>query len=302
MVISESRLQKIREIIDKHYSRLILSVLGNSKLTPNQLAQLKNAGFDTKNNESLMGLIYYHNFINNPIDTNSPTSVEDMKSQQSVVGMKPQGLANDFSVENIDATTRQHIEKMKLDVATRLENIIRQNNTNYKFNALQNLDRTDVADQLVKESSLGRVKQQLRDTSKDATRDWQRVALTEMSNAIGAGSVDRIVTDNRDKDPDEVYVYRVIVGDALTCKWCRRFYGDVGEAPKIYKLSTLLSNGSNFGKKRDQWAPVVGATHPNTRTSQIIELKPGFKVLPGGKVTYIGMEKWPDYIVDALSA
>ena len=84
------------------------------------------------------------------------------------------------------------------------------------------------------------------------------------------------------------------------CKFCRRFYGDVGQSPKVYKLSSLLANGSNYGLKTDQWKPVVGATHPNTRTSQIIELKPGFQVSAGGKVTYIGREKWNDYLNSVL--
>ncbi len=302
MVTSQRTIDIIKKIVNKHYSRLVLSILGNSLLTPGQLQELKTAGYDTSNNDSMLAAIYYHNFINNPIDQNTPTSFGDMLNQQSVTGLLPQGAANDFTVDHVNQITKQHIEKMKLDVATRIENIIRQNNNNYKFNALANLDRTEMADQLVKESSLGRVKQLLRDTSKDANRDWQRVALTEMSNSIGAGSVDRIVTDNRDKSPDDIYVYRIIVGDSLTCKWCRRFYGDVGNAPKLYKLSTILANGSNYGLKPDQFKPVAGATHPNTRTSQIVELKPGFQVQPGGTVTYTGLENWPDYILENLTA
>ncbi len=296
MVTSQNTIDIIRKIVNKHYSRLILSVLGSSLLDAPQLEELKNAGYDTSNNDSLLAALYYHNFINNPIDQNTPTSTGDMKNQQSVSGIKPQGAANDFTVDHLNQTTKQHIEKMKLDVSTRIENIIRQNNVNYKMGALQHLERSELADQLVKESSLGRVKQLLRDTSRDASRDWQRVALTEMSNAIGAGSVDRIVTDNRDKDPEDIYVFRVIVGDSLTCKFCRRFYGDVGQIPKLYKLSSLLSNGSNYGLKADQFKPVIGATHVNTRTSQIIELKPGFALEPGGNVTYIGLENWNDFI------
>lgn len=300
MVTSRKTLEKIREIIEKHYARLTISVLGAAVYSQKELKQLRDMGVDVDNKESMLELIYNHNFINNPVSKTSPTSVEDMKNQQSIPNLKPVGAANDYTIQNLNDKTRQLIDKMRLDVTARLEGIIRGNNDAYKFNALQNLERPDSMDDLVKESSLGRVKQKLRDSAKDADRDWQRVALTEMSNAIGVGSVDRIVTDNRDKEPEEVYVYRVIVGDSLTCKYCRRFYGDVGESPKIYRLSSLLSNGSNYGKKTDQWLPVSGATHPNTRTSQIIELKPGFKVEPGGTVTYIGLEKWKDYVNEVL--
>lgn len=300
MVVSKSTIDRIRTIIENNYKRLTVSVLGRSVFTPKELKEMEAAGIDISNKDSFLAMVYYHNFINNPLGKMSPTSVEDMKAQQSQPGIKPTGEANDYTIENQNDKTKQLIDKLKMDVITRIEGFIRDNNDSYKFNALQNLDRPDAMDELVKESSLGKVKQKLRDSSKDANRDWQRVALTEMSNAIGIGSVDRIVTDNKDADLDDVYVYRIIVGDALTCKYCRRFYGDVGDAPKVYRLSTLLANGSNYGLKTESWKPVAGATHPNTRTSQVIELKPGFIVVPGGSVTYIGLAKWKDYIHEIL--
>lgn len=302
MVTSSSTLKKIREIIEKHYTVMIVSALGSRVLSEDEINRLRAEGIDISNRESLLEYVYYHNFLNNPLTRESPTSVEDMRSQQSQPGVRPQGEAHDYSVTSLNEKAKQLIDKLAEETTARIEGIVRENNDAYKLDALRNLDRADIADRMVKESSLGRVKQLLRDTSGDANRDWQRVALTEMSNAIGAGSVDRIVTNNREKDLEDVYVYRVIVGDAITCKYCRRFYGDVGESPKVYKLSTLLGNGSNYGKPTDSWKPVIGATHPNTRTSQIIELRPGFRVMPGGSVTYIGLDKWRDYINEVLQS
>lgn len=300
MVISKETMEKIREIIDKHYNRLTISVLGRAAFSAKELKQMEAAGIYTSNKDSLLAMCYYHNFINNPLGRNAPTSVEDMKAQQSQAGIKPQGEAHDYTVDNLNDKTRQLIEKMKMTVAARIEGFIRDNNDAYKMNALQNLDRTEFMDTLVKESSIGKVKQLLRDSAKDGNRDWQRIAITEMSNAIGIGSVDRIVTDNKEADMEDVYVYRIVVGDSLTCKYCRRFYGEPGEAPKLYRLSTILSNGSNYGLKPDAWKPVAGATHPNERCSQIIELKPGFMVTPGGSVTYIGLAKWNSYVHEVL--
>lgn len=300
MVTSRETIERIREIIQKHYARLVISVLGKDALSPKELKELESLGVDTSNPDSLMSMVYYHNFINHPVDEISPTSIEDMKAQQSVGGLKPKGEAHDYTVENINDKTKQYIDKLKLDVMTRVEGIIRENNDSYKMNALQNLDRTDVLDDLVKESSLGKLKQKLRDTAGDGNRDWTRVAITEMSNAIGVASVDRIVSDNTGKELDDVYVFRITVKDAKTCKWCRRFYDDKDGSPKLYKLSTLLGNGSNYGKKTDSWMPVIGATHPNERCSQMIELKPGYKLQTDGSVSYIGLDKWNDYIFEKL--
>lgn len=302
MVVSQKTLEKIKKIVDKHYNRLMISVLGKAIFSKEDIDKLKQQGIETGNNISLMELIYYHNFINPALENNGPVSVEEMVQQQRVPGAKPIGEAHDYSVESLNETTKQYIEKLKINVSTRIEGIIRQNNDEYKLDALQNLNRTDLADELVKESSLGKVKQRLRDTAKDANRDWQRVAITEMGNAIGIGSVDRIVSQNKDKNLNDVYVYRIPVNDDKTCKYCRRFYNSDKSHFKIYRLSTLLGYGTNYGKHSSSWNPVIGSTHPNSRTSQIIEIPPGWVIKSGGQLTFIGLEKWSDYIQENLVA
>lgn len=295
MVTSKETMEKIREIIQKHFARLVISVLGQDGLTAKEKKELEDLGVDTSNMDSLLTLVYNHNFINHPVDEVTPTTIEGMKSQQ-IDGLVPKGRAHEYTIENINDKMKQLINKMKVDTTTKIENIIRENNDSYKMNALQNLDRTSDLDDLMKESTLGKLKQTLRDTSGDGTRDWTRIAITELSNAIGIASTDRIVSDNVGNDLNEVYAFRITVKDAKTCKWCRRFYDDKDGSPKVYPVSTLLSNGSNYGKKTDAWLPVVGATHPNERCSQMLELKPGFKLLQDGSVTYIGLDAWKEYI------
>lgn len=299
MVTSRAVTELIKKIIDRRYKSLVISLLGREAFTKAELNELEKHGIDTSNKTSMMELIYNHNFLN-PLGTSAPTSIEDMKNQQSNQQAKPKGKESNFAVEHANEVMKAAIEKLKQDVTTRLLGMIQENNQNFKYNALQNHGRAEEVENLVKESTLSKLKQKLRDSSRDTNRDWLRVATTEMSNVIGNGSVDRIATENKDKDPDEVYVYRIVVNDAALCKWCRRFYLDDDGSPKVYRLSTLLGNGTNMGRKRDSWEPVVGATHPNERCSQVIELKRGWKVLPGGRQTYIGPDKWNEYIVNKV--
>ena len=51
------------------------------------------------------------------------------------------------------------------------------------------------------------------------------------------------------------------------CSECVKAYltGGRGSAPKEFSLVTLLANGTNMGRRRDEWAPVAGAMHPNCR-------------------------------------
>ncbi len=300
MIISQATIRKIREIIEKNYNRLSISVLGNKVFTNEEKKLLKEQGISTENAKSLMTLAYNHNFINPALASGGPTSISDMESQQKVPGTVPEGEAHDYTIDALNESTKQYIEKLKIDISTRIEALIRKNNDEYKMNALQNLNRPYGVDQLIKESSVGKIRQELRDTAEDANRDWMRVAVTEVGNAIGIASVDRIVSENREKNLEEVYVYRIPVNDEKTCKYCRRFYNDERTNYKIYRLATLLANGTNYGKKSDQWKPVIGSTHPNSRTSQTIQIPPGWAIKDSGKLTFIGLDKWNHYIQENL--
>lgn len=279
MIISRSTIKKIKEIVKKNYRRLSISLLED---------------------ENIMDIAYTHNFINEEGDSTIPTSVEDMRAQQRAPGVKPEGEAHEYAVEHANENTAQLIEKLRMDVSTRLEGLIRESNNKYKADALQNLNRPDSQDELMKESMIGEIKQSLRDATGNANKDWDRIATTEVSNVIGLASTDRIVAKNQDKSMDEVYVFRITQG-ASACKYCKQFYVDSDGSPKVYRLSTLLSNGSNYGKKTADWKGTVTATHPNEKCSQVIELPPGYMVKPGGSITYIGIDAWNDYIVNKVT-
>lgn len=296
MIISLETLRKIRKIIDSRYNTLTISVLGNSVFTPEELRELRNAGIDTSNQDSFLDLVYNHNYLNQMGKTTNPVSVDEMQKQQAMPSIKPIGEAHIAAVEHLNENAKQSIEKLKQDMTSRVEGLIRSVNQDYKHDALQNLTRLDVEDEIVKESMVGKIKRDLRDYSTEPFRNWDRIVRTEISNAIGAGSVDRIVTDNKEKAISDVYVYRINPNDSATCKYCRSFYIDGDGSPKVYRLTSLLANGSNYGKKAPAWQGVSGATHPNCRDSQILELRRGWKVLPGGSVTFIGYDKWDEYI------
>ena len=59
------------------------------------------------------------------------------------------------------------------------------------------------------------------------------------------------------------------------CPVCRRLYlisGEIGTEPIVFKLSTLLANGTNIGVKQANAKPVIGATHPYCRCT--LNVKP----------------------------
>jgi hypothetical protein len=274
-MISKTALDKIRKIIEKNYRSLLLSIIGS------------------KAKDSLLSKIYFHNILNDVNSTTAPTSIAEMTAQQKTV---PKSGIHDVAIEHLNENFEQLVEKLKASTQAGMEGIIREYNMANRNDSLQNQDRSEAIGKLMMQSSVGGLKTQLRDYFQDGNRDWKRVAVTETANAIGMGAIDRVLTQNKEQDLSEIYVYRIPVVDDALCKFCRSFYLDPDGTPAVYRLSTLLSNGSNYGKKPHDWKPVAVATHPGDRETGIIQLNQGWKILAGGKLEFIGKEAWLSYI------
>ena len=298
MVTSNKVLDLIKRIIARRYAHLALTVLGKDSLSPEEIKELKARGIEIKDTPSMIELAYFHSLINEP-HIDKPTSVEDMKTQQKQT-KKPTKEEIEYAKQHANSAMKLAIDKMRQDQTTRILNIIQENNQNFKFGNTKNVNQSEEIKKLIKESTVAQLKSRLRDASGDANRDWERIAVTEVAHAIAMGATDRVIEDNLDKNPDEIYVYKIPVVDAALCSFCREAWLDSDGSPKVYTLSHLLSNGSNYGKKRSDWAPTVSPSHPFDRESGIIELKRGWKVLPGGRQTYIGSKEWTSYILNKV--
>lgn len=94
----------------------------------------------------------------------------------------------------------------------------------------------------------------------DWARDWDRIARSELQNATNDADASKIARDNKGDDP---LVYKLPRRNA--CRYCIELYlrdGDFSK-PRIFRLSTLIANGSNVGRKVAQWRPTKNIAHPN---------------------------------------
>lgn len=106
-----------------------------------------------------------------------------------------------------------------------------------------------------KRKTIKNLRRQLYESLGDAwTRDFTRLATTEVNNAIQNGAADQF--EKRHGDPQ---VSKMPRPDA--CPDCMRLYTD-GGVPKVFRLSELRENGSNIGRKRKDWQATIGAIHP----------------------------------------
>jgi hypothetical protein len=94
----------------------------------------------------------------------------------------------------------------------------------------------------------------------DWARNFKRIAATEKQNAMQEGLAAGLI--EREGDPEHVKVAKLPNPDA--CEDCIRLHltAGAGSVPKTFYLSQLQENGTNVGRKRNAWKPVVGPVHP----------------------------------------
>jgi hypothetical protein len=129
----------------------------------------------------------------------------------------------------------------------------------------------------------------LEDKVDDWQNRWRLIVSTELSRASNYGAMDAIITNNKDKTPEDIFVYKTGPHDPRVCKECKSFWflGD-SMTPRVYRLNELTANGSNIGKKRADWQPSIDNTHPGER-HLMYELRPGWG-FSGGQLTYVSKE------------
>ena len=103
------------------------------------------------------------------------------------------------------------------------------------------------------------------------SRNWNRIAATELQNAHNEGVA---ITALRN-DGIEARVARIPESNA--CADCKRLFLDGEGKPLIWPLEELLANGTNVGKPRADWLPVLTVVHPRCRCS-VFALPPGTKL------------------------
>lgn len=261
---------KVRAIVEKYNLLLKYIVLGPSSLTRAQIKFLMRSGMVKPHHIKLtLGDAYLQAHLD----------AAKRKSRKSV---------RDYAIKHLRSSAGMFIDKFAEKQATEFGAII-EHNLLASLSQLRDKVQDELSEGVIRRKSSQEIARRLREKTQDLGKDWDRVVTTELARAQNLGNLDAIIENNVDKSHDEIYVYKTGPHDAKTCKWCMTFwFNSDGTTPKVYKLSELVANGSNIGKKQIDWKPTVDNTHPNERHF-LMELPPGFG-FKGGSLSYVGKE------------
>ena len=293
MIIGEKKIKEIRETFRLRYNAFIYRMAGPEVLTKEEIQELIDKGL-IKVDDPRQGLVtdaYSVTRLRNdlPHADRPKMSLKEFREDLPRV-LPPLTAREQYAVQHIRQSAGDYLKKLRDTALASVVGTVRAWNYDERNRLLTDIVRPTIEGGLEDTKvTVNTLASRLREKTGDLHRDWLRTAKTELSNALNLGAADSIIARNREKGTDEIQVYKIAHLDAALCPYCRKFYVETdGITPKVYTMTELMANGSNFGRKAPDWKPTIGATHPNERC-ELVELPKGFGFEPGSnRSTFMG--------------
>lgn len=266
MLFTEDEIKKILTNIDLAVVKMVVQVLGKDYLTTEDLALLKKKGVD------LVKLIpkfpsHYQAFLFGRVSAAIGTkATSQMTYSEFAKFLSKMGLfeptAREMAFYKVAANkTYIHIKGF----ADRIKNDVRASISAEELSYLQAQEQAKADETLRKEflegvfekRSVKKIASNLANQMNDWQRDWGRIVETESQDIYNLGRAEIMM----EEDPDPLVYFDVFPG---ACRHCIRLHlkGGVGSEPKVFHMSELMANGTNYGVKSKDWKATIHPVHP----------------------------------------
>lgn len=284
-VLTEKQLKEIADIIDRHVGVMVHITSGDGK--PDK-ELLKKLGIPENAPDMIKNAFVLGKIMKMMSDKElSKLSFEQLKDRARKMSLSPVEQSSlDYARNNAARYVTGLGNKIKDQITGQINNANAQSTLEV---VQREIIKDKVEQSILKQQTRSKLASELGHALDDWKRDWMRVANTETWNAKLHGEVMTILRGEAiysNTKGGDTLVFRRPAPDA--CSHCKRLYlKRDGVTPKVFKLRDLISNGTNVGKKVNEWQPIVGTTHPHCRCP-IAVLPDGFGFDNNGNLVFKG--------------
>lgn len=263
MPLTAEGIRNLRTLVDQHFQALIFRVFTPESIAADQasVARLVAAGILDATAVAEIDPIrdmYLLGFLEERIKTAgydpkriSEKTLRDLVSQDPT----PMTLVEADAIAYSQQWSAQYIQGLGNRVAGEILSTVNAEDATLRANMLD-LIRRELPRAQAQRMAVRQVASKLSNLTEDWTRDWLRIAASELQDAHQHGVADSI----RRADGVEARVAKIPNPDA--CDVCLKAYLDEAKRPKIFTLEELIANGTNVGRKKADMKPVLGIMHP----------------------------------------
>lgn len=254
--MTKRQVELLKKIISEHMNIIMQLTTGGGGGKPPSPEMLKKLGLPKEITDLITDSYKY-----GKASVLSGKSLEKMseKDAQKLIDSLKLTPAQKRAVEFAQINAQTHLDNLQARITSTVLSIAIQDQSNM-YNAVKDVIPTAMADGTPRYQVI----QQLREISGDWERDWHRVAHTEMWNAKINGEAQAII-DGESPLTNKGVDTKVFKRPAPNaCPMCKKLYLENGtNKPIVWKLSELMANGTNYGKKQSEWKATLGTLHPN---------------------------------------
>jgi len=245
-ILTPNQVSNILEIAQKYTLTYIATQVGETVLTSKEKKKLKEYGFKIPPNDRIQEAFILG-------------MLSDAIGEENVRKISYKTLHNRVKTGSFIPFNEQEqgmLDYLRKDAKRGLVKLGQKTEEKIR-DSIVNIEREAAIKTISKREGVQSMITELGKSSEMLERDVGRIAKTTLNNAFNEGRA----SIYRRKGGNDVRVYKDVRSNV--CKWCSNLYLIGGHTPRIFKLSTLTANGTNEGRSKSEWKPVVGSTHPN---------------------------------------
>jgi hypothetical protein len=275
MNLTPNKLKTLLDIIDMNHIMFSLRTIGERVISTDDKNLLKKFGVDykevSKEIPEITKSFHWGRLSQLLKEKASQISWDDFTKYLKRGQYIPLNKSEQYALEYVENKTYSHIKGLGDRIKQTVSGIVIESSPALRLK-YEDAIKTSIEDAIKERESAAKVVSDMYSKAKDWNRDLGRIAETELNNAFQFGRAEQI---KREQGGDSL-VYKDVYPKA--CRHCIKAYltAGIGSKPRIFKLSNLIANGTNIGRKVDEWLPVLESMHPFCRC-QLHSLPKGYE-------------------------
>ncbi|RYF16602.1 MAG: hypothetical protein EOO77_12350 [Oxalobacteraceae bacterium] len=256
MLLTPEQLQEIRQIILDHHQAYVVNNYGVSALAPEIVSRLRAKGMVNVRINTMHDAFVYGALLAQLGEAEAKKMTFRQFKAYVTRNPMPLSSAEQHAVQIATTQAGKYAVGLGNRVDTRTGALLVDADKRLAQQMRQKI-RTQTAANIASRGSIENLRSELGHATKDWTRDLGRIAITETQNAMSEGLA---AAFEKKYGSDALVCKRPSSG---CCDLCRDLCIGPDGAPRIFRLSDLQAQGSNYGRKSGEMRAVVGAIHPN---------------------------------------
>jgi len=261
--LSTDDLNRIREIVAGRWTSIGISTYGqgSSAVTIPEIQRLIQLGYLAQETAERVDVIadgYLFGFMRRRLEQ-AGENADTITPERfyNIIEKQPMPLSNAQlkSIEYAKKWSGQYVKTIADRASSRVIARLATADKDWQMLEAKQIVSQKTAEAIEKHWSPHNLANMLRKETGDALMDWDKIATVEIQTATENGYADDLI----ETFGNDVLVAKVVNADA--CQFCKQLYLDANGNPKIFKLSDLMKNGDNVGKKKQQWRATLGPIH-----------------------------------------